>query len=132
MLSEASRNPPTEAVRSDLAPLLRRFPALGQPVRAVWQSGTTGDDRVPGPTTYWIDAVVTLSPDTAARLRQTHSLTSSAEPAATPGVAAAIPAGVSWLTGRDLAVELSGDGWGCRAFLAADGDTLVLLGTGDR
>ncbi|MCL2490908.1 MAG: hypothetical protein FWF36_09375, partial [Propionibacteriaceae bacterium] len=46
--------------RTDLEPLTKRFPLLGSPVAAIWYSGQMGDDSIPGPTTYWIDAVVTL------------------------------------------------------------------------
>jgi len=51
--------------RNDVEPLVRRFPLLGQPVAAVWYSGTMGSDDAPGPSTYWIDAVVTVDADTA-------------------------------------------------------------------
>ncbi len=131
MLPPARRNPPTEPVRSDLDPLLRRFPALGSPVSAAWQSGTLGDSRVPGPTTYWIDAVITLDPDTAATLRKTPSLTPAPTPTVTPALAGHLPADAGWLTSRELQVALASSSWGCEAFLAADTEILVLLGVGD-
>jgi hypothetical protein len=52
--------------RVDIEPLTRRFPLLRKPLAAVWYAGTLGSDRVPGPSTYWIDAIVTLAPETAA------------------------------------------------------------------
>lgn len=55
-------------VRTDLEPLTTRFPALGAPVSAQWSSGSMGDGRVPGPSTYWIDAVVVVTPEVASRL----------------------------------------------------------------
>lgn len=55
-------------VRSDPAPLLRRFPNLGHPVKTTWSSGTLGDVVV-GPTSYWIDAVVEVTDEVANDLR---------------------------------------------------------------
>jgi len=46
--------------RHDLGPLVSRVPELAVASEATWYSGTVGDPRVPGPSTYWIDAVVTL------------------------------------------------------------------------
>ena len=60
-------------LRTDLEPLTTRFAALGAPVSAQWSSGTMGDSRVPGPSTYWIDAVVVVSPDVASRLATSRS-----------------------------------------------------------
>jgi hypothetical protein len=59
----------TAQIRHDLEPLIKRFPGLGAPVSATWMSGTFGDPRVPGPSTYWIDAVVQLRPEQATDLR---------------------------------------------------------------
>lgn len=62
--------PPTE-VRHDLDPLTSRFPALGAPQSAswvTWNSALPGDRGVPGPTTYWIAAVVELAPATVTDL----------------------------------------------------------------
>ncbi len=57
-------------MRTDLEPLTKRFSALGGPVSATWMSGTMGDARVPGPSTYWLDAIVELAPMRARDLRR--------------------------------------------------------------
>ena len=87
----SSPSPPakngTGEERHDLAPLTKRFPALGLPTTARWYSGTLGDDRVPGPSSYWIDAVVTLEPSAAKSLATDYA----AEPASTrPNVVKAL------------------------------------------
>jgi len=60
--------------RSDVEPLARRFPLIGEPVAAVWYAGTMGSEDVPGPSTYWIDAVVTVDADTAAQIEASYGL----------------------------------------------------------
>ena len=56
-------------LRDDLEPLVRRLPKLAGATAASWTSGTLGDPRVPGPTLYWIDAVVELDEATIAAAR---------------------------------------------------------------
>jgi hypothetical protein len=55
-------------VRHDLEQLTKRFSALGLPIDASWVSGGMGDPGVPGPSLYWIDAIVELKADTASDL----------------------------------------------------------------
>lgn len=43
---------------ADIEPLTKRFAELGTPVKVHWKSGTLGSDAAPGPSSYWIDAVV--------------------------------------------------------------------------
>ncbi|MBL7492283.1 hypothetical protein I6A60_13970 [Frankia sp. AgB1.9] len=132
MLPTARRNPADGPIRSDLDPLLRRFPALGRPTAAHWESGTYGDDRVPGPSTYWIDAVVALDPDTAATLRKAPGLAPATLPALSPQLVGQVPTGASWLTSQGLRQTLAKGSWSCEAFLSATTDVLVLRCTGDR
>lgn len=47
-------------LRTDLEPITKRIPALADARSAKWRSGTLGDSRVPGPSTYWLHAVVEL------------------------------------------------------------------------
>jgi len=85
----------TGEVRHDLAPLVDRFPQLQGAESATWLSGTLGDGRVPGPTTYWIDAVVVLDPSSYAALRaKADASAESADlPDLDPGLDASLPAG---------------------------------------
>lgn len=118
----------TGELRHDLEPLTRRFGALGQPQGATWMSGTTGSAAVPGPSTYWIDAVVQLAPAQAAALRQRHALQASATgPALVPGLTGHLPAG-PWQVAASLDDALSTGGWAVKAHLA--GDALVLSALG--
>ncbi len=47
-------------LRHDLEPLIKRLPVLADAPSASWASGTLGESRAPGPSLYWIDAVVEL------------------------------------------------------------------------
>ena len=67
--SDAATRSGTGEIRHDLAPLTDRFPQLAGAQSATWLSGTLGDERVPGPSTYWIDAVVVLNEAGFAELR---------------------------------------------------------------
>lgn len=60
--------------RVDTDPLTRRFPLIGDPVQVVWYSGTMGLDDAPGPSTYWIDAVVTVDATTSAQIEDSYDL----------------------------------------------------------
>lgn len=116
-------------VRTDLDPLTKRYAVLGQPRGASWVSGTVGDDRVPGPATYWIDAVVTLAPSTAADLRARGGVMTTRQIDVHPDLAATVPAG--GLVGSEaLDAALSTSGWRTTAGFATDGRTLVFTSLG--
>jgi len=120
----------TGELRSDLEPLVDRFGAIGAPLSAVWMSGTTGDDRVPGPTTYWIDAVIILDPATAAALRADFGATLTDEsPGVVEGLSENLPAG-PLLTSPELSDHTNGGGFGGQAFIAVDSDELVIIKVG--
>ncbi|MDR1077256.1 MAG: hypothetical protein LBL55_01045 [Propionibacteriaceae bacterium] len=68
-------------------PLTRRFPLLDGATAAVWYSGTTDSRLAPGPSTYWIDAVITVDDETAATIEADPTLTAAAE---RPNVVAAL------------------------------------------
>ncbi|SMC48394.1 hypothetical protein [Janibacter indicus] len=123
---------PTKAVdergtRTDLDPLTSRFPDLGEPVSATWQSGTLGDDRsAPGPSTYWIDAVVTVEPGVADSLRAQPSSDSGRDMDLVDAVADEVGEG-------DFApVAVGGpDMWQVDAWVAADRDVVVISARGE-
>jgi len=58
------------SVRSDPAPIEKRFPVLGTPERAHWCGVVlnAGDGRVPGPTDVRLVGVVELAPEAFARI----------------------------------------------------------------
>lgn len=55
-----SRDQPTPTeLRTDIEPIVGRVPTLGSDFTAQWFSNTTYNQRAPGPSTYWINALVT-------------------------------------------------------------------------
>lgn len=127
--------PPTEptksvderGTRTDLEPLTSRYPDLGDPVSATWQSGTLGGDRTAlGPSTYWIDAAVTVEPEVADSLRSQAS--------SDPGPQMAVVDVVRDEVGdAELdPVTLAGpEGWHVDAWVAADRDVVIVSARGE-
>ncbi|MFD3656952.1 hypothetical protein [Streptomyces sp. NPDC058620] len=75
-------------IRTDTGPLTRRLPKLGRIVSAHWQQETPGgDSRVPGPTDYFVNALMKLGSGSVA------ALTASAQ--MEPAVAGPEPDGIS-------------------------------------
>lgn len=123
------KNAPSGGLRTDSDPLTKRYAVLGTPRGVTWVSGTVGDERVPGPSTYWIDAVVVLAPSTAADLRSRGGDLSSRTVDVRPDLATVLPSG--GLVGSDaLDAALSPAGWRTTAGLATDGRTLVFTSVG--
>ncbi|MEO7447860.1 MAG: hypothetical protein ABI336_06245 [Humibacillus sp.] len=118
----------TGEVRHDLDPLTKRFSALGTPVSATWMSGTL-DSSAPGPSTYWIDAVVQLSPETAATLRDASPTPTAETPEVEGGVRAALPSG-QLLRSGDLDALFAQGPFRAKAYLSAGSDTVVLVSLG--
>ncbi len=130
MGTAAIHTKPSGPVRTDLVPLTRRFPALGVPVSASWQSGAMGDDRVPGPSSFWIDAIVTLAPETAQQLRSSGFLEPADSPEITEDLRGALPPG-PWLTGAALdRIVSDGRNYHSHTFIAKDSDVVVLIAEG--
>jgi hypothetical protein len=121
-LSRGDRGP----VRHDLEPLVKRFGALGSPRGATWQGGTLGSDRVPGPSTYWIEAVVQLEPGTAHRLVEANGGAPVPPPQIDGALTPALTAG-PWAASEPLDGAFRAEGFRGRAFVDEAHDTLVLL-----
>lgn len=112
-------------VHHDLAPLATRVPALATATAVTWTSGTMGDGRAPGPSTYWIDAVVTLDQVQADHVRSGLTLAPVSRPTLAAPVDGAVPAGP--LLGSDeLNRRYAPDNWSATAYLTAEGSTLIL------
>lgn len=115
-------------LRTDLEPLTKRFPALGEPVGAEWMGGTLGD--APGPSTYWIDAVIEVDPAVADELRATYAPEAVSTP---PDVVSAIqdriPEG-TWLSSDALDLAVSGGGYSTDVYVAQDEPFVVLAAIG--
>ncbi len=106
-------------LRSDLLPLTTRFPALARASGATWMSGTMGDRAVPGPSTYWIDAIVTLPADQTAQYGQTYNL-SAGEPTVFGPLQSLLPDG-PLVGSADLNVDFGA------AVLVATASSMVIL-----
>lgn len=50
----------SDGIRTDPEPITSRYPALSALTSVVWVAGTLGDREIPGPDSYWIDAIVQL------------------------------------------------------------------------
>jgi hypothetical protein len=103
-------------VRTDPAPITSRFPALGAPLAVTWIGGTLGDDRVPGPSRFFLEAVVALAPADVERLRATHAAVAGGPPAV-PGPLRAAAGERAW---TELAGVPGPAQWSTRVWLAAD------------
>lgn len=115
-------------LRTDLEPLTKRFPALGAPVGAEWMGGTLGD--APGPSTYWIDAVIEVDPAVADELRATYAPEAvSTPPDVVSGVQERIPEG-TWLSSDELDAAVSGSGYSTDVYVAQDEPFVVLAAIG--
>jgi hypothetical protein len=113
-------------VRHDLEPLTSRFPQLANAQSATWLSGSLGDDRVPGPSLKWIDAVVTLPASDIAAMRSLYALApADAAPRVVEALEPELPA--SLLAADDLDAAFSTDGFQSRVYLGEATDTLVLV-----
>lgn len=113
-------------IRQEREPLFTRLPQLSQIPAACWSSGILGDRSMPGPSTYWIDAVVTLD---AATLEEVAALPK--QPAALPdnlhpAVAREAPT-AEYVSSAQLNEFFSHDGWRTDAYLAPEEGIVVLL-----
>lgn len=129
----ADTEPSTSAVKSgsgelrqDLKPLTDRFALLAPATAATWMSGTLGDDRVPGPSSYWIDAIVTLPEADYVELRsQTDGQTTTDVSTLDPGLDDVLPSG-PFLRSDALDDAFSEDGRSTTVFLDDDTSSVVL------
>lgn len=115
-------------LRTDLEPLTKRFPALGAPVGAEWMGGTLGD--APGPSTYWIDAVIEVDPAIADGLRAEYAPEAvSAPPDVVDAIQERIPEGI-WLSSDELDAAVSGGGYSTDVYVAQSEPFVVLTAVG--
>ncbi len=136
MRTEAETTVQANQIRHDLEPLTKRFPEIGHPISATWMGGTVGaqsDNRVtvPGPSTYWIEAIIKLEPTTADALRAKYAPEATAEtPNLNEGLRANVPAG-TFLISDSLNKALSNKDWRSAAHLHDGSNTLVLRSVDD-
>ncbi|WP_280833025.1 hypothetical protein [Mycolicibacterium frederiksbergense] len=118
-------------VRHELEPLTKRFPALGSPVTASWVSGDMGDPQVPGPSLYWIDSIVELSPAVADDLKAKYRpVPTSAQPDVWETLRANLPAG-GYLASDQLDSAFTSTKIKAKAFLAENAPVVIITATGE-
>lgn len=93
-------------------------------------SGTYGDPRNPGPSTYWIDAVITLNYDHINDLTAAYSPAPTSEtPSVVGGMKEHLPPG-PFRTSAALNAAFKEGRWWARAYLDPQANKLVLIATG--
>ena len=119
------------ALRTDRQPIEKRYPQLGAFTSVHWLGGTLGSDRVPGPSTYFIEAAVELRAEDAATLRHQNSFAPTADPQPSP------PApltghldGSGWTTSRELDQTVSPSEWVVHVYLRPDQPVAYLSAMG--
>lgn len=116
----------TGELRTDLAPLTSRFGLLESAESATWLSGRMGDDSVPGPSTYWIDAIVTLpEADYQALLDDYRAVGTTTAPVVESPLDEQLPDGL-YLASPELDAAFSQDAFRSTVHLSTDGQTLIL------
>lgn len=121
-------------IRTDTAALTARFPGLGPIASASWVTGRKGDDRVPGPSGYYLDALASLDPATMAGL--TTRPAPSPRPLShilDPDLAALAPAGtLVWPLTLESRVMDASPSYAVSLLLIQGTSTAVLTATSDR
>jgi hypothetical protein len=121
-------------VRTDREPIAKRFPGLGAFTAVRWLGGTVGDDRIPGPSRYFVEAVVTLAPDDVARLAAGADLAPIADPEP-PEPLRSFVFGVSgsggWTGSEQLDAGFAPPAWSAEVALQLDEGVAYLSATGE-
>ncbi len=116
------------ALRTDTEPISKRWPKLGSIVAVQWYGGILGDPRVPGPSTYWVDAVVELEPAVMEALRAKAGTLKAESPDIVDELVPKLPPGPFSRSGAlDLAVQGT---FMTRVWLPAAGNRLIIAGMG--
>lgn len=127
-VGESPQPPPLE-VRRDVAPLVADFPELGAARSAAWVRSDDADERVPGPTTTWIDAVVHLDPDqTTALVARYLPIPQGKSPEVPAELRPELPPG-PYLTSAKLDLAFTTPAAASAAYLDPMADVVVLLST---
>lgn len=122
----------TAEVRTDRQPIADRFPQLGSFVDTHWVGGRLGDDWVPGPSTYFIEAVVTLSPDDVARLESGYEFTPAPTAPQPPASLAPFVGGSSpWSSSRVLDSSFGPSDWVSHVFVRLDDGVAYVSARGE-
>lgn len=113
-------------LRTDLAPIAKRYPQLSAAESVEWMGGTTGSSDI-GPTTYWVDVVATLPESEIEALRSAGDLEQIDPPVLVPGMASKVPAG-PFEGSPELDALFSAAGYSASVAIDAATRTVVLTG----
>lgn len=113
-------------LRTDLAPIAKRYPQLSAAESVAWMGGTTGSSGI-GPTTYWVDVVAMLPESEIEALRSTAGLERIDAPVLVPGMASQVPAG-SFEGSAELDALFSAEGYSASVAIDPATRTVVLTG----
>jgi hypothetical protein len=127
--SPVSQKSGSGELRTDAEPLTTRFAILDAPLQVRWMSGTYGHPRNPGPSTYWIDAVIALDAAAAQELMSTYSPAPTSDiPNVVDGMHEHLPPGPFHVSST-LDDAFSQGPWRASAYLDPQAATLVLVAT---
>lgn len=116
----------TGELRHDLEPLTTRFPQLVNVESATWMSGTMGDSGAPGPSTYWIDAIIELPVAEHAELLGVASAEGRGLPEEfSPELLGLLPT-ESLSTSDELDERFSDGSFSSKIYVVSDDRTLIL------
>ena len=120
----------------DLDPVMRRFPLLADGTVDGWIAGTIGaapglSERVPGPTTYWFDAVVDVGTEQVAAWVREYDAASVAAPDSVAVELRDLVQSGEFVGGRRLDDAFSSARWHARVYLSPTTGRVVVLGIGD-
>ncbi|QYN35496.1 hypothetical protein K1T35_45555 [Pseudonocardia sp. DSM 110487] len=111
----------TAEVRTDHKPIADRFPQLGSFVNTHWVGGRMGSDQIPGPSSYFIEAVVTLDPDDAVQLRSRYDFTRAPTPPQPPAsLAPFMERGSTWSTSIELESGFGPSDWVSNVYVSLE------------
>ena len=120
----------------DIEAVAIRFPLLADGNVDGWVAGTLGSapgasERVPGPTTYWFDAVVDVGPDrVTAWADEYHAVPVSAPDSVAADLRDVIPAG-DFVGGPHVDDAFSSSEWQATVYLSPSTGRVVVLGIDD-
>lgn len=118
-------------VRTDREPIEKRFPGLGAFSSVHWLGGTVGDDRVPGPSLYFVEAVVQLAATDLTRLTANPDLATAADPKPPAPLLPFVPEAGGWSRSEQLEAGFAPPGWQAEILLHRDTGTAVISARGE-
>ncbi|MFE0749463.1 hypothetical protein [Gordonia sp. NPDC058843] len=136
--NSSSPPPPTKVLttgpRRDLEPVAARFPALADATVDGWAAGTIGTastGRIPGPSTYWFDAVMNAGTEQVAEWAQEYQAKPVSQPQSPAGeLRGFVPSG-RLLGGPELDRAFSSAQWRATVYLSPESGRVVVLGIDD-